>query len=274
MIEGIAPSVGRASGGTRVDISGAGFDIRESYFCLFSRGAESLAFSANVGSGSASALSCDTPVGVAAWGYQNAGISDVAELPAGGASLLAYRTTGVTAALVNDISNDDSSLVVNGVWSVGAGPVRLGGEFVLLGNATNAGAHTNFSIITRGAWGSSPAAHSAGAPISLLTPVQANPSFMSQRKFAFVAEWSKTSAVYEEASSRVSLVIDGSGFGGASRYFARLAAGNNILDSAPVYASALSQLLILTPPWTFGVDAPAAITVHREGSGATVNPTP
>ena len=65
-------------------------------------------------------------------------------------------------------------------------------------------------------------------------------------------------------------MLNGSGFGASSRYFARLTAGSNILDSAPVYASAASQLLILTPPWSFGVLAPAAITVHREGSGEEV----
>ena len=108
--------------------------------------------------------------------------------------------------------------------------------------------------------------HAAGAKLEILEPVQVDANYRSERKFAFVAEWNIESAVYEQLTSRVSLVIRGAGFGSTSRYFVRLTAGSNILDSAPVFATAESKLLILTEPWNFGVEVPAAITVHREGS--------
>jgi len=61
---------------------------------------------------------------------------------------------------------------------------RLGEEFVLLGNATDDGAHTTFELVTRAFWGSERAAHPPGAAIALLAPVEADAAFTSARRFA------------------------------------------------------------------------------------------
>ena len=152
VVEGITPSIGKASGGTRIDVSGGGFDASSAYMCVFARQAEELAFEANVGSDTS--LSCITPVNESAWGYLYTGISSNEELSDSTANLRVYRTIDASGLLRSDVSVDGASLKAGFLWRGQSSTIRarVGGEFLALTapSLDVADNSTTFVVVERG----------------------------------------------------------------------------------------------------------------------------